>query len=315
MARVSVVVSTYNRRDAVSEAIRSVLDQTLEDYEIIIADDGSTDGTPIHLFEALGAQPETLSALMRMGPTSIKPFSHAFVRGDTTIQYHYGINRGLSTARNRGIRAARGEYIAFLEAEDLWDSRHLETLVGYFEQDTDVRVCRVAERHLKDGKPRPRKKPCTEQGWIFETALDASPMATSAVMVHRSCFTACGAFDENLPACEEYDLWLRLAARHEIHYVTDVTVICRSNKPDGSSRSWGWERFRVYALEKAFQSGNLSPRQRFEVAQAIVRKCERLVEGFRRQKSDERSNFYERKRKRFTHEVRKLKSSKVAAVS
>jgi hypothetical protein len=150
---------------------------------------------------------------------------------------------------------------------------------------------------------------------MFEETLEASPMSTSAVIAHRRCFAACGVFDENLPACDEYDLWVRLAARYPIYYLADGPVVTRtSSKGDGSSRTWSWDRFRVYALEKAFQSGHLTPDQRFVVAQQIVEKCERLVEGFRRQRSDERSNFYERKRRRFAQEVRKLRASRVAPV-
>lgn len=315
MSRVSVVVPTYNRKESVAEALRSVLAQTFRDFEIVVADDGSTDGTPVNLFQTLGAQPEAIEALTRMNPTSIKPFSHAFSNDSLAIQYHYGINRGLSTARNRGIRAARSDFIAFIEAEDLWEPDHLKTQVDFLEMHPGSKVCRVSERNVKDGKPRVSRNSSTASGWIFEATLEASPMCTSAVLIHRSCFTACGAFDENLPACDEYDLWLRLASRYPVHYLEGPTVTRRSGRPDGSSRAWGWDRFRVYALEKAFQSGHLSPTQRFLVAEQIVHKCERLVEGFRRQKSEERSNFYERKRRRFAQEVRKLRASRVAQVS
>jgi glycosyltransferase involved in cell wall biosynthesis len=314
MVRVSVIVPTYNKREPVTDAVQSVLEQSSRDFELVIADDGSTDGTPVHLFQMLGAQPDVVEILEQMSPTSIKPFSHVFNHDGIAIQYHYGINRGLSAARNRGIRSARGEYIAFIEAEDLWESNHLEVAAEFFAAHPEAKLCRVAERYVKDGKSRKRRAHSTASGWIFELTLEASPMSTSALVAHRSCFTACGMFDENLPACDEYDLWLRIASRYAIYYLPSPRVTRRSMKGDGSSRKWSWDRFRVYALEKAFQSGNLSPEQRFQVAEQIVRKCERLVEGFRRQKSEERSNFYERKRRRFTQEVRKLRLSKVAPV-
>ncbi len=309
MARVSVVVPTFNRRDSVSEALDSILAQSYREFEIVISDDGSTDGTPIQIFEVFGAQAEAIDILRSMGPSSIKPFSHVFQNEGITIQYHYGINRGLSTARNRGIRAARGELVAFLEAEDTWETHHLQSQIDFFETKQDARVCRVIERVVKDGKVRVSRKPVTASGWIFETALEASPMSTSAVLAHRTCFTECGAFDENLPSCDEYDFWVRLTSRYPVYLVEGPIVLRRCTRPDGSSRAWSWDRFRVYALEKSFQSGHLTPRQRFLVSQEIVRKCERLVEGFRRQKSEERANFYERKRRRFAHEVRKLRAS------
>jgi glycosyltransferase involved in cell wall biosynthesis len=315
MARVSVIVPTHNRRESVTEALDSIMAQTFREFEIVVTDDGSTDGTPSLIFETLGAEQEVIEYLNQLGPASLKPFSHKFSSRGVPIQYHYGISRGLSTARNRGIRMARGDYVAFLEADDLWEPTHLEALVAFLSDNPAAHVCRAAERTVRDGRARTSRKPVASSGWIFEAALEASPMSPSAVMVRRPCFAECGAFDENLPACDEYDLWVRMTSRYPVHFVQGPVVTRRSTRPDGSSRAWGWDRYRVYALEKAFQSGHLSPEQRFQVAQEIVRKCERLVDGFRRQKSEERANFYERKRRRFAHEVRKLRASRVAKVS
>jgi glycosyltransferase involved in cell wall biosynthesis len=295
----------------VLEALGSILAQSFQEFEIVVSDDGSTDGTPANVFATLGAEPRAVEILEQMNPGSIRPFSHVFNHGENTIQYHYNHNRGLSAARNRGVRHARGQYVAFLEAEDLWDPAHLETHMKFFDEHPEACISHVAEKPGKGGRRvrRPRKTP-PSSGWIFPQALTAAPLTISCAVVHRACFNECGLFDENLPACEDYDLWLRLAARHPVHYLEgEVAVTRRSTRPDSASRGWSWERFRVYALEKAFQGGQLDAEQRLLVAQEIVRKCERLVEGFRRQKSDERSNFYERKRRRFAQEVRKLRLS------
>lgn len=312
MAQVSVIVPTFNKKEQVREALQSVLDQKFQDIEILIADDGSTDGTPLALFKELGAQPEAIDVLAKMGNNSIRPFTHAFQCGGITVQYHYGINRGLSTARNRGIKSARGEYIAFLEPDDFWAPHHLSELISHLKRNREVKVCRVSERLIREGKSRAPKHPANRTtGWLFEASLDSSLMSISTVICHRSCFSICGCFDENMPACEEYDLWIRISSHFPIGFLDCNSVTRRTPRPADSIRAWNWDRFRVYALEKAFQSGHITPEQRYLVAQSIVLKCERLVEGFKRQKSDERSNFYERKRKRFTHEVRKLKSSMV----
>ncbi|MCK4412845.1 MAG: glycosyltransferase family 2 protein [Candidatus Eisenbacteria sp.] len=314
MVRVSVVIPVHNRRDMVVEALESVLAQSYRHFEIVVSDDGSTDRTPAQVFATLGAEPRAIEILEQMNPGSIRPFGHVFSHGENTIQYHYSHNRGLSAARNRGVRHARGYYVAFLEAEDLWDPTHLETHMAFLDSHPDAYISHVAERPAKGGRRgrRAHKTP-PSSGWIFEQALTAAPVTISSAVVHRSCFNECGFFDENLPACEDYDLWLRLAARHPIHFLDGgVAVTRRSTRLDSPSRGWSWERFRVYALEKAFQGGQLDAEQRLLVAQEIVRKCERLVEGFRRQKSDERSNFYERKRRRFAQEVRKLRASQIA---
>ncbi len=311
--RVSVVVSTFNKKEMVADCIRSILDQTFRDFEIVVSDDGSTDGTPYHVFREFQAQPKAIEILARQSPGSIRPFSHIFTSQGIPIQYHYCQSRGLSTARNRGIKAARGEYIAFLEAEDLWDERHLATQMAFIEANPATRVCYVTHKYVGEDRKRRLPDPETPDGWIFRAALERSPMCTSGVLVHRSCFAECGTFDENLPACEDYDMWVRLSAHYQIRFVEGVTVARRAMRRDGSPRAWSWDRFRVYALEKAFQSGRLTIGQRLLVAEEIVRKCERLVEGFKRQKSEERSNFYERKRRRFAQEVRKLRASVPAA--
>ncbi len=311
MVRATVVVPTCNKRDLVLEAIGSAMVQSVRDFEIVIVDDGSTDGTPIEIFTAFGAQPRAVEALKRFHPAAIKPFSHFFTHEGVAVQYHYNTNRGLSAARNRGIRRARGPYIAFLEAEDLWDRVHLESQLTFLQTNPWVRVARVGERSLKEPcrARRPRKTEKTS-GWVFANALEACPQTISCAVVHRSCFVECGAFDENLPACEDYDFWLRLAARFPIYYVEGAQVTRRSPRQESATRSWTWDRFRVYALEKSFQSGHLDAEQRFLVSQEIVHKCEHLVEGFKRQNSEERANFYERKR--FAQEVRKLRASQGA---
>jgi len=316
MVRVSAVVPFHNRRELALEALDSILAQSFRDFEIVVADDGSTDGAPLAVFSRFGAEPRAIKILSRMNPAAIRPFSHVFHHGDVRLQYHYSCNRGLSAARNRGIRHARGTYVAFLETECLWDPAHLETMTTFFASNPWAHICHVGERHPKEAlRSRRPARAARPSGWIFEQALAATPVSISSAMLHRSCFAECGCFDENLPACEDYDLWLRLAARHPVFFLDgEVEVTRRLPRAESSSRAWTWERFRVYALEKSFQSGHLNPDQRLRVAEEIVHKCERLVEGLRRQESEERANFYERKRRRFAQEVRKLHSSKTAGV-
>jgi glycosyltransferase involved in cell wall biosynthesis len=310
MVGATVVVPTCNRREMVAQALQSVLAQTYRNFELVVVDDGSTDGTPMHLMRLLGAEPRAVEILSRMNPAALNPFFHQFVHDGIPIQYQYHPNRGLGAARNRGIRHARGTYVAFLEAEDLWEPTHLQAQIAFLDGDGWARIARVGGRQAKDGTRARRSRRAEEaSGWIFSQALEACPAGLSCAVVHRGCFAECGTFDENMPACDDYDLWLRLAARFPIHYVAGPEVTHRSPRPELASHSWTWDRFRVYALEKAFQSGQLNPEQRFLVSQEIVRRCEHLVEGYRRQKSEERANFYERKRKRFAQEVRKLRAA------
>ncbi|MBM3319040.1 MAG: glycosyltransferase, partial [Candidatus Eisenbacteria bacterium] len=309
MARISVVVPTCNKKDMVTEAIDSVFGQSFRDFELIIVDDGSTDGTPVQIFSTFGAQPQAIEELSRMHPTAVRPFSHPFLHDGIPVWYHYYPNRGLAAARNRGIRCSRGAYVAFLEAEDLWDGGHLLSHMRFHEGCHEAAVSHSAVDHVKErGRPRKARKDAPLSGWIFDRALEASPVRISAAMAHKLCFQECGVFDENLPACEDYDLWLRMSAHFPFYHVEGPLVRQRSARPQGA-RTWSWDRYRVYALEKAFQGGRLNPEQRLMVASEIVRKCEHLVEGFTHLKTEERASFYERKRKRFVLEVRKLRAS------
>jgi glycosyltransferase involved in cell wall biosynthesis len=310
MVGATVVVPTCNRKEMVSQALHSALAQTYRNFEIVVVDDGSTDGTAAHVLRTLGAEPRAVEILSRRNPAALTPFYHKFACRGTQIRYQYHPNRGLGAARNRGIRHARGSYIAFLEAEDLWEPTHLETQIAFLEANRWALICHVGERPAKES-PRARRPRRGESasGWIFAHTLEEAPASISCVVAHRSCFAECGAFDENMPSCEDYDLWLRLAARYPVYFVEGPEVTRRAPRPEGTQLTWNSDRFRVYSLEKSFQSGQLNPEQRFLVSQALVRRCERLVEGYRRQKSEERANFYERKRRRFGQEVRKLRST------
>jgi len=310
MARVSVIVATHNKRDLLLEALESVFHQSYRDFDVIVVDDGSTDGTPVQVFSRFGAQPEAIAALARMNPTSIRPFSHSFVHHGLPVHYHYYGNRGLSSARNRGIRVARSPLLAFLDHEDAWSPDHLALSAEVHEDDAHPVISYVNECSPKErARARAARRDEPLSGMIFEHVLDASQICISSSMINRVCFNECGFFDENLPACADYDLWLRLCSRYPVVHVPGPQLTRRSVRHRSSSRAWTWDRYRVYALEKAFQSGHLDPGQRLLVAEEIVRKCERLVDGFTKQTSDERANFYERKRKRFALEVRKLRAS------
>lgn len=312
MPRVSVVLPTYNRRETIAEALESVLSQTCRERDVVIIDDGSTDGTAAYLFARFGAQPRAQEILNEMSPAAMRPFSHAFSVDGSTILYHYQSNRGLSAARNRGIATSRSRYIAFIEADDTWDPRHLEIHLRFHLEHPSAMVSYVGE--MPAASTRARAARALPSGWIFEHVLAGSPICISSVFLNRSAIDACGAFDENLEACEDYDLWLRLATRSPIYHLGGAFVLRRSPRRDGTARAWSAEKFRAYALEKAFQGGHLNGHQRLSVAEEIVRKCERLVEGYRRTKSDERASFYERKRKRYSLEVRKLRASQLAQV-
>lgn len=182
---VSVIIPTYNRADMVGSAIRSVLDQDYAAWELVVIDDGSQDGT-----QAVVA---------------------AF--DDPRIRYIYQENRKLPGARNTGIRASRGEYIALLDSDDAFLPPKLRLQVSAMESNPDVGLV-ASGWHEVDAQQRIVRTACP---WQFQPALDLDlwlfgcPFAPSTVMARRSWLMQVGLFDEDQHYVEDWDLWLRLS--------------------------------------------------------------------------------------------------------
>jgi glycosyltransferase involved in cell wall biosynthesis len=182
MARVSVVIPTYNRLPTVKDAIESVLNQTYRDFEFWVVDDGSTDGTG--------------EALRTFGDK---------------VKYVSQNNRGVSAARNLGLRISRGKYLAFLDSDDLWEPQKLEIQVKCMEENPQFPLCYTDEVWIRGGtRVNPKKKHAKYSGWIFEKCLPLCIISPSSALMKRSLFDEIGGFDETLPVCEDYDLWLRV---------------------------------------------------------------------------------------------------------
>ena len=221
-ARVSVVIPTYNRADLLARALDSVLAQTRPPDEIIVVDDGSSDDTAARVLEYGGRV-----RLLRQ--------SH----------------RGVSAARNRGIAESRGEWIALLDSDDEWLPRKLECQLQRLAE-TGYRVAHSEEIWIRNGRRvNPAKKHAKKGGWIFHDCLPLCAISPSAALIHRSVFTATGVFDETLPACEDYDLWLRICAYHPVALVEEPMVVKYGGHSDQLSRRFvAMDRFRIQALEK-----------------------------------------------------------------
>lgn len=194
MPTVSVIIPTYQRSHLVTEAIGSVLAQTYRDYEIIVVDDGSTDDTKERLAEL----------------------------GDK-ITYIYQTNKGLAAARNTGIKAASGKYIAFLDDDDLWLPKKLAKQVPILDaQPETALVCTDMLLSDSSGKIISQTKLDLKQKVLTSWTLFRSCFVfVNTVLLRRTCLDKVGLFDENLEIFEDYDLWLRIAQKHSIHYLNE----------------------------------------------------------------------------------------------
>ena len=258
---VSIVIPTYNRSEFLKESIASVLDQTCRDFELIIVDDGSTDNT----LEILSAYKNSIVTIA-------------------------GKHEGPSAARNRGIRAASGEFIAFLDSDDLWMPDKLLKQMDFFRSNPGAMVCQTEEIWIRNGtRVNSRKIHKKYSGWIFEKCLPLCIVSPSAVMIHREVFNNIGLFDESLPACEDYDLWLRIAPHYPIHLIDEPLVVKRGGHIDQQSRTVSaLDRFRIKALCKALESGNLSLSQYSMTLKELKKKCGIYANGcMKRNKKEE----------------------------
>lgn len=262
--RVSVIIPTFNRGWIVKEAVDSVLGQTFTDFELIVVDDGSADHTP----DILKAYEDRLLVIRQE-------------------------NEGVSVARNRGIQAATGELISFLDSDDLWLPRKLERQTAFFDATPGAMVCQTEETWIRNGKRvNPKERHRKESGHFFERSLSLCLVSPSAVMIRRNLFDAVGFFDESLPACEDYDLWLRIGYRYPIHLIDDPLIIKRGGHADQLSRAPGLDRFRIKALIKLLESGGLSSSQARTAADVLAEKCTIYADGCtKRGRADEAADY------------------------
>ena len=278
MPTVSVIIPSYNRVLLLKEAIDSVLAQDFEDFELIVVDDGSTDATA----EFLDTYPDI--CVLR--------------------QEH----RGVSAARNAGIARASGQFLAFLDSDDLWLPGKLTAQVAFLNRHPNALICQTEEIWTRNGvRVNPKKRHTKTSGMIFEHSLELCLVSPSAVMMQRNLLDEVGWFDETLPACEDYDLWLRVACRFPIHLISAPFVIKRGGHKDQLSRLPGLDRFRIYALTKILQSppeGGLTPKQRTAAVEVLSKKCAIYAAGcFKRGRGNE-ARLYQELQSRFSKQGR-----------
>jgi len=252
--RVSVVIPTYNRAALLAEAIASVLSQGFSGTELIVVDDGSTD--------------ETGALLASFGDRV------------TVIRQEH---RGVSGARNRGIEAAGADLVAFLDSDDYWLAGKLAAQAAFFEAHPGALVCQTEEVWIRNGRRvNPRLRHRKEGGMIFERSLELCLVSPSAVMVRKALFDRVGRFDEVLPACEDYDLWLRVTCRFPVHLIDRPLIVKRGGHSDQLSRSPGLDRYRIRSIAGILDSGLLDDAQRQAAARVLRKKCRIYAAGCRK---------------------------------
>ncbi len=263
---VSVIIPTYNRIHTLGRALDSVFSQTLLPAEICVVDDGSTDGTA--------------SWLAQQFPTV-----------NTIVQE----NQGVSAARNGGIGATSGKWLAFLDSDDEWLPKKLEMQLQALHDNPQYLLVHTEEIWIRDGvRINQLDKHRKQGGEIFEKCLPLCAISPSSVVMDRELLLAVGGFDEDLPACEDYDLWLKICCRNSVLYLDQPLIRKYGGHEDQlSKKHWGMDRFRVRALSNILQSGFLSL-SHYQAAQAmLVAKSVILQAGAEKRGNGERAEYYQ----------------------
>lgn len=252
--RVSVVIPAFNRWRLLAEAIDSVLAQSYRDFELIVVDDGSTDATA--------------SELAKLA---------------SRLQFFVTERRGVSAARNLGVSQSRGHYIAFLDSDDLWLNSKLERQTRFMDEHPEFHICQTDEIWIRNGvRVNPSAVHQKPSGDIFSRSLKLCLVSPSAVMMTKALFERTGGFDEAFPVCEDYDLWLRISAQHQVPLIPNRLTIKRGGHADQLSRSiWGMDRYRILALQKVLRS-NLDRGQEAAVLKMLRHKVAIVAAGARK---------------------------------
>lgn len=273
MIEVSVIIPTYNRAYVLDRALRSVLSQKGASFEVIVVDDGSTDGT---------RHPERSEGARRSFPPEADP-PPAGGGGVAALRmtYLYQSNQGPAAARNKGIGRTSGQFIAFLDSDDEWMPGKLAAQLEFFRKNPDYLICQTEEIWIRNGRRvNPMKKHKKYGGWIFEKCLPLCIVSPSAVMMRREFFDEVGLFGESLPACEDYDLWLRASARMPIGLIEKPYVVKYGGHADQRSHQFPvMDRFRIDSLRKLIDSGTLNPDQKEAALGELKRKSEIVAQG------------------------------------
>jgi glycosyltransferase involved in cell wall biosynthesis len=227
---ISVVVPTYNSAPSLPKAIESIRIQRWPDLEIIVVDDGSHDDTPAVLKELAADD------------------LHVITQS----------NRGPGAARNRGIEIARGKWVAFLDADDVWLPGKLHAQMDCLQRDDSLGFCYAnSVRRATNGAERIHR-PSREVGNIFVDLLLGPQFDLPTIVMRRDCFDEIGLFDPGLRTGEDWDLWLRLSAFYRGCHVPTALALCSISDDPGKYPLDMFEQCQIRILSKLFSNPHIA---------------------------------------------------------
>ncbi|VAW83963.1 Glycosyl transferase, family 2 [hydrothermal vent metagenome] len=252
MLPISVIIPTFNRAYCLPNALNSVLKQTQPPAEIIVIDDGSTD--------------DTANLIQNNFPQ---------------VKYLRQTQLGVSAARNKGINASTAPWIALLDSDDEWLPEKLFRQTALLEENPDLKICHTEEIWVRNGvRVNQMDKHKKSAGWLYQKCLPLCVISPSSALIHRSLFDEVGLFNEQLPACEDYDLWLRICSRYSVAYVETPCIKKYGGHEDQLSRKfWGMDRFRIAALMDILGTPVLNEEDKRATLKILKKKLNVFIKG------------------------------------
>lgn len=249
--KVSIVIPTFNRGHTLTRAIDSVLSQSYSNFELIVVDDGSTD--------------DTQNILKKISNISILKQE----------------NKGVSAARNSGIKKASGEWIAFLDSDDEWLPTKLEKQVAVILENTDAVCVYTNEIWIRNGvRVNLMKKHKKSGGDLLIPSLTQCLIAPSSVMLKKATLIKLGCFREDYPVCEDYDLWLKLTSLYSVIYIDEPLIRKYGGHDDQLSKAVAMDYFRVRSLDWLIKNRGLGEIAHNTALKVLKIKSKNLIKGY-----------------------------------
>ena len=269
---ISAIIPVFNRAGTLVRALDSVAAQTRPPDEVIVVDDGSTDGV-----------------------------EEVIARDYPGVRVIRQANAGVSSARNRGIAAATGVWIALLDSDDEWRPRKLERQMQALAEKPGYHLCHTNEIWIRNGRRvNEGKRHKKSGGNIFRKCLPLCVISPSSVVIRRELLRGLGGFDESLPVCEDYDLWLRICARHPVLFVEEALTVKYGGHEDQLSRRYsGMDRFRIRAIDRILEEGVLGDTDRAAAIGTLLDKAAVYLNGADKRGKLEEAAHYEALRAKY----------------
>ena len=256
--KVSVIIPTYNRMATLPRAVRSVLDQTMPDWELIVVDDGSTD--------------ESLAWLSQLA------------QSERRVRILSQPQSGVSRARNRGAQQALAPWLAFLDSDDEWLPHKLEKQLELAEARPNLPLIHSEEIWIRNGvRVNAMKKTKKAGGDIYAQSLKLCCISPSAALLKRDLFLELGGFREDFVVCEDYDLWLKITSRHPVGFIETPLIKKYGGHEDQLSQRYrAMDYWRILAIHDRLQSQQLCEEQMKLSQQELLAKASILLKGYRK---------------------------------